>query len=165
MDNMSPTDPGVFKRWLREANERFGQLLESGRFVAKDPDWVPVRLVALATGYVREAKGKGSRRHLEIRVELLDDDVHARAKAAYGNVVEWLSVQQIAAISELSPQTVTGQYEDLAASLFKEDPNCAVIGGRVMVSSKVLSPRGKERLAEAVKEGRIKLSIPRRQDE
>jgi len=166
MDNMSPTDPGVYERWLRESNERFGQLLDSGRFVAKDPDWVPVRLVALATGFVREVARRGSRKHLEIRVELLDDDVRAKAQAAYGTDVEWLSVQQIAAISGISPNTVTKQYEDLAASLFRPDPVCAIIGGRVRVSSKILSAKGKERLAEKIKEGRsTAIFIPRRQGE
>lgn len=164
MDNMSPNDPGVYERWLRESEERFAFLLKSGRFVAKDPDWVPVRLAALATGYVREVSGpRGRPAHMEIRLELLENEVRDKAQVMYGSAVEWLSVQQISAISGLSTRTVTSQYEELAASLFTKDPLCSIVNGRVMVSTEILSPKGKERLAEAVKEGKIKpISIPGR---
>jgi len=146
MDNASLTDDSLHRTWLNETGERFSKLLETGEYDGGSPDWVPLRLVALSTGYMREISFPGCpERKVEFRIELLEPNEQARARSSCGEAIEWLTPDQIAAATGEDPRTVEDDYEQLSANLWLNEKNICIIGGQLRISLSSLSPEAQAR--------------------
>lgn len=140
MDNASRTDESVHANWVEQVDRRIGELAATGDFNTSDPKWVPIRLIALASGYMREVPSPGRRRNrLEFRIELLDRDL--RTSLAPGT--EWLTVSQITELTKISRPAVAREYEEWAALLYIERDKVAVIDGEIIMSVDCLSSKAK----------------------
>ncbi len=146
MDNASQKDDSVHRGWLAETGERFSKLLQTGEYDSGSPDLVPLRLVALSTGYMREVSVPGySEKKVEFRIELLEPNEQGRARESWGNAAEWLAPYQIAVVTDENVSTIEDDYEQLAANLWLNEENICIIGGQLRISVSSLSPEAKAR--------------------
>jgi hypothetical protein len=142
MDNASKSDESVHTRWVAEVDKRIGELIATGAFHPLDQNWVPMRLIALATGYMREVPSRGGRgKRIEFRVELLQKDL--RTSLPLGT--EWLTIKQIAELTKRSRSAVASEYEEWASRLYADRETIAVVDGELAASIDCLSPMEKAR--------------------
>jgi hypothetical protein len=137
MDNASRNDETAHANWVKEVDKRIGELIATGNFHPLEPNWVPMRLIALATGYMREVPSAGRRgKRIEFRVELLQRGL--RTSLTPGT--EWLTIKQIAELTKRSRSAVASEYEEWASCLYTDRETTAVVDGELAASIDCLSP-------------------------
>ena len=134
------------KAWEERTVQHLAAILKSGRFERANNS-IPERALALATGLMREARGRSKNgMKYQFRIELCCEK--ERARTLFGEETEWLTVSQISQLEGISRRASLREYQATAARLFAHRDAMWIHQGEIHYSTDLLTSEERTRFEE-----------------